>query len=100
MTWEFINFLSSPENLKKYLEATSLPTARRDLILWQQQDNELKHFANQIVSARSWYQGDSATVENILEDMVQQVMVANVPLQEAIEDAAVRVTLIIQKIQE
>lgn len=31
--WQFIDFLLEPENLKKYLAASRLPTARRDLIL-------------------------------------------------------------------
>jgi len=98
--WEFIDFLSQPENVKIYLERANLPTARRDLILWQQQDDELRHFANQIVSARSWYMGDSLAVDTILRDMIKSVLVGERTAQEALEDAAARVTVILQKIIE
>lgn len=98
--WEFIDFMLSPENLKKYLEAANMPTSRRDLILWQQKDPDLKHFANQILSARSWYQGDSSTVESIMKDMLESTVVGELLPQEALEDAAARITVIIQKVRE
>ena len=100
VAWEFIDFMLKPENLKRYLEKSGLPTSRRDLILWQQKDDKLKHFANQILSARSWYQGDSDVVEDILHDMIQSTMVGEVLPEEALEEAAARVTLTIQKVTE
>lgn len=100
VAWQFIDFLLEPENLKKYLKTANMPTARRDLILWQQGDEELKYFANQILSAQSWYQGDSLTVESIFRDMVQSTMVGEVLADEALEDAAARITVIIQKVRD
>ncbi len=97
--WQFIDFLMSPENLKKYLTKAKLPTSRRDLILYQQQDMELRHFANQIVSARSWYMGDSSAVETILRDTIKSAEVGERTVDEALEDAAARATVVIQKIQ-
>ncbi len=96
--WQFIDFMLQPENLKKYLEAAKLPTARRDLILWQQQDALLRPFVNQILSARSWYQGDVAAAEKVLLDMITSVEVGEQTVEEALEDAAARITVIIQKI--
>lgn len=99
--WQFIDFLLQPENLKKYLEAAKLPTARRDLILWQQQDVLLRPFVNQILSAKSWYQGDSLAAEKILLDMLSSAQVGEQTVEEALEDAAARITVLIQKtIQE
>ena len=98
--WQFIDFLSQPENVKIYLGKANLPTARRDLILWQQQDDKLRHFANQIVSARSWYMGDSLAVDAILRDMIKSVLVGERTAQEALEDAAARVTVILQKVNQ
>ena len=100
VAWQFIDFLLQPDNLKKYLAAAQLPTARRDLILYQQQETKLRHFANQIISARSWYQGDSFAVEAVLADMINSALVGERTSQEALEDAAARITLIIQKINE
>jgi len=98
--WQFIDFMLEPENLKKYLGAAKLPTARRDLILWQQQDGMLRPFANQIFSARSWYMGDSAVTEAVILDMIKSARVGERTIQEALEDAAARITVIIQKIIE
>ena len=100
VAWQFIDFLLQPNNLKKYLTIAQLPTARRDLILWQQQDENLRYFANQIISARSWYQGDSFAVETVLGDMINSALVGERTTQEALEDAAARITVIIQKINE
>ena len=98
--WQFIDFLASPENLKKYLAKTKLPTSRRDLILYQQQDTELRHFVNQIVSARSWYMGDTFSTEIVFLDMIKSASVGERTVEEALEDAAARVTVIIQKIRK
>ena len=99
-SWQFIDFMLEPENLKKYLIAAHLPTARRDLILWQQQDDALRPFANQILSARSWYMGDSAATEAVILDMIKSARVGERTIQESLEDAAARITVIIQKIIE
>ena len=98
--WDFLNFLVQPENAKKYLEKARMPTARLDLILWQQQDPILKYFANQIVSAKSWYEGDSSAVEAIFEDMIMSAEGKEKTPEEALEDAAARVTLVLQKVVE
>ncbi len=98
--WELIDFLSKPEQTKKYLEKAKMPTARRDLILWQQQDQDLKYFANQIMSARSWYSGDSLAADTILTDMIRGASSGEKKPDEALLDAAARVTVILQKTQE
>jgi multiple sugar transport system substrate-binding protein len=95
--WEFIDFLLQPENLKRYLERVKLPTSRRDLILLQQQDDMLRVFANQIVSATSWYQGDIEVVDDILVDAITSALVGERTISEALEDASARVTIILQK---
>jgi ABC-type glycerol-3-phosphate transport system substrate-binding protein len=98
--WELIDFMSQSEQVKKYLTKAKMPVARRDFILWQQQDSDLKHFANQILSARSWYKGDSLAVDTILTDMLREARSGEKKTQEALEDAAARVTVILQKIKE
>lgn len=98
--WNFVNFLVQPENAKKYAEKAKMPVSRLDLILWQQQDPSLKHFANQITEARSWYEGDSTAVETILEDMITAAGIKVKTIDEALEDAAARVTVVLQKVRE
>lgn len=98
--WQFIEYLIQPENVKRYLVKTKLPTARLDLVLWQQSDPFLKYFANQIPNARSWYQGDSLEVEDALGDMIIAAGSGEMTVEEALEAAAARVTLTIKKVQE
>lgn len=95
--WGLIDFMLEPENLKKYLEKANMPTARRDLILWQQQDERLRYFANQTISAKSWYQGDSVAAEKILLETITSALVGERTIPEALGDAAARITVIIQK---
>lgn len=69
--WDFILFLSKEEQVKTYLEKTKKPTALRSLIKSQQEDNELSVFANQLLTAKSWYRGiDPNSAEAALGEMV------------------------------
>ena len=98
--WDFIDFLASPDSVKTYTEKTHLPVARKDLIFWQQQDPELKHFATQILTARSWYQGDSDEAEKAIRDMVESLHAGIKNADEAVEDAAARITSRIKQIRD
>lgn len=69
--WDFILFMSKEEQIKGYLEKTKKPTALRSLIKWQQESDELSVFANQLLTAKSWYKGkDSNAAETALAEMV------------------------------
>jgi maltose-binding protein MalE len=73
--WDFVNFVATkPDNVQKYLDATQKPTALRSLISAQQNDPELSIFANQLLTARSWYTGQEAVLaENAFKEMILQV---------------------------
>ena len=69
--WDFILFATKEEQAKIYLEKTNKPTALRSLVNSQKEDNELSVFANQLLTAKSWYKGkDSYSAEKALEEMV------------------------------
>ena len=97
--WRFIDFLASPDAVKLYVEKTKLPVARKDLVLWQQQDEELKHFSSQILTAKSWYQGDSDAAEAVLGEMVESAKSGKKSIEKAIEDAAAQISIIIKRIR-
>lgn len=98
--WQFIEFLNRPNNIKKYLAKTQLPTARLDFILWQEQDQMLKHFAGQIPSARSWHQGDVFVSENTLKEMIESVETGTKTPEEALNDAAEIITKAITDVRK
>lgn len=56
-TWDFIQVATEAENAKEYLTATNKPTALRSLISDQLKDLYQAPFAQQVLSAKSWYTG-------------------------------------------
>lgn len=69
--WDFILFATKEAQAKIYLEKTNKPTALRSLVNTQKEDNELSVFANQLLTAKSWYKGNDAdSAETALEEMI------------------------------
>lgn len=69
--WDFIQFLTKEENAKIYLEKTKKPTALKSLIAFQKDNEDLGVFAEQILSAKSWYHGKSITnAEGAISEMI------------------------------
>lgn len=94
--WQFIRWLSKKENLQQYLELSGRPTPRRDLVTWQMNDPELGVFAQQSLSAYSWYQVDNLTIEQILADMIESVVLGQSTIKEAVNKAASDITLLMR----
>jgi len=94
--WQFIVWLTGQEGAKQYLEASKKPTARRDLITWQRNDQDLGIFADQTLTARSWYQVDNSTIEQHLADMIESVVLGTATIEEALDKAANQVILLMK----
>ena len=95
--WKFILYLAQEENVKKYLENTKRPTAKRDLIEWQKEDPDLGIFANQTLSAKSWHQTDNSAIEKIFADMIESIVLEKTSLDRALNEAADKVTILMKK---
>jgi len=95
--WQFIIWLTEKEKAQRYLELTKKPTARRDLILWQKDDSDLGVFAQQALTAYSWYQVDNSSIEIVLADMIESVILGQATIREAVDRAANEVTLLMQR---
>ncbi len=89
--WQFINWLTRTDNYRDYLKVSNKPTARRDLINWQKQDEDLGIFAEQTLSAHSWYQVNNIAIEQYLADMIESVVTREAKVEEAIKKAAERI---------
>jgi multiple sugar transport system substrate-binding protein len=94
--WQFITWLTQKENAQQYLEIAGKPTARRDLINWQKDDPDLGVFAEQTLSAHSWYQVDNSTIEQYLADMIESVVLGEATISEAIDKAVNKITLLMK----
>jgi len=95
--WQFLSFLVSQETLKGYLTATQKPTARRDLIDWQKGDADLGVFAEQSLTAKSWWEVDNAAVETIFGQMIDSVAKYHMSPATALQNASQQITVLMQK---
>lgn len=70
--WDFLLFATRAENVRTYLQRTGKPTALRALVNEQLGSDQLNPFAQQLLTARSWYYGfDSATAEEALRQLIE-----------------------------
>lgn len=73
VAWDFIRFMSSPENIKTYTDATKQPSPLRIHVNTQLEDPVLEPFVSQILTARNWYSGTNAAVaEEVLTDLIEE----------------------------
>lgn len=72
--WDFIQFATSADQVKSYLKTAQKPPALKNLIADNAQDETLSVFANQLLTATSWYRGkDSAVAEKAFLDLIDAV---------------------------
>lgn len=95
--WKFLVYLSSADGVRPYINASSRPAARRDLISLQQNDPDLGVFATQALSARSWYQIDNSAIENIFADMIDDVNYGRASIRDALSAAESEVNVLMQR---
>lgn len=73
--WDFIRFISSPDNISRYVEATGQPSPLRAQIAEQQEDPELEAFALQALTAKNWYHGkDIDAAENAFNSLINDYL--------------------------
>ena len=83
--WKFISYLTSVAVNEKYLQKTGRPTARKDLKDWQVKDSpQLAVFAEQGLTARSWYEVDPSPIEKIFSDAIESVVLGSATTDKAI----------------
>ncbi|MDP3784744.1 MAG: extracellular solute-binding protein, partial [bacterium] len=58
--WDFLQFATKENQVKPYLEAVKKPTALRALVAQQLSDEDIGTFAEQLLTAKTWYRGLSA----------------------------------------
>jgi len=71
--WDFLQFATQKEQVKKYLDYVNKPTALRSLVNKQIEDKEIGVFASQLLTSQSWYEGyDALAAEEALKKMIQE----------------------------
>ena len=83
--WEFIQFATKAEQAKLYLNKVKKPTALRALIDEQLDDLDVGTFAEQVLTAKSWYRGaDANAAEKIIGEMIDQAVLGQDNLENII----------------
>ena len=73
--WDFVQFAAKPEQAQKYLDSAKKPPARRAMISKQLENEDLAPFANQVLTAKSWYHGnDAGVMEQAILDAIDSVL--------------------------
>lgn len=73
--WDFIRFITAPENIKKYTEQVRRPSPLRSQITAQAENPLLAPFATQVLQAKNWYRGrDVDTANSALRTMIREYL--------------------------
>jgi multiple sugar transport system substrate-binding protein len=98
--WKFLVYLSSANGAVSYVNASSRPSARRDLVEQQKSDPDLGTFAEQALSARSWYQIDNSAIETIFAEMINNVNFGRASIKDALESAENQVSVLMARARQ
>jgi len=85
--WEFVEFMTGYDIAKAYLDVTERPPARRDIIAEVKDDPVLGVFAEQALSARSWWKPDNRQMEVIFARMIDDINVGRSSVEQAMSQA-------------
>ena len=72
--WDFLFFITSRDQAKKYLEKTGRPAARRDLVAGASPAPELDAFWKQALIAESWPVPDEKAAKRVFQDAMETVI--------------------------
>jgi multiple sugar transport system substrate-binding protein len=91
--WDFLQFMTKEEQAKIYLEKTKKPTALRSLVANQKLDDEIGVFADQVLTAKSWYRGKNVmAAEDAVKEMLDAALIStSEKLQKIINTAAAKI---------
>ncbi len=90
--WAFIQFATQAANVRPFLGRTQKPAALRALIAEQRQDDTLVTFADQVLTAESWYRGrDPKAAEEAMRVLIDQVVKGESAAEAALNVAAEKI---------
>ncbi len=95
--WEFLKFLTAPENNAYYLALTGRPAGQRQLVEGQQQDQKMKVFADQALSAVSWPQPDSTVIEDAFVEMIETQITSDQRFRQTLAAAEAKINSLLRK---
>lgn len=91
--WNFLQFITTAEQVQSYLSKTNRPTALRSLVPEQRNNDEIGVFADQVLTAKSWYKGRNIqAAESAIRQMIDNTILSSEEkLPELINNTATKV---------
>lgn len=93
--WAFVEMVTTDQAIsQQYLDATERPAALKTLIQQQQEDYILSIFANQSLTAESWYTGqEPAVAEEEFANMISAINEDRIDIPTAVRNTADKIEL-------
>lgn len=98
--WDFLQFITAENNVIAYLEKNKRTTALKStkLINKQLANEDLAVGAEQLLTAKSWYHGQSPTAaEEAFKEMINVVIAGTMKINDALQQAALKVNFSLNK---
>jgi ABC-type glycerol-3-phosphate transport system substrate-binding protein len=90
--WNFLQFITGKDIVKTYLTKSQRPTALRSLINDQLNDPVMGVFADQVLTAKSWYHGMQPNqAEQIFIDMIDNTVAGKTTAADAVNLAVKKI---------
>ncbi len=93
--WQFLLFITSRAEAKKYLEKTGRPPARRDLVAEGSPTPELEAFWKQALIAKSWPVPDEKAAERVFKEALESVLTKTASSDQAVNKLQEQLRLLI-----
>ena len=97
VAWQFLVYMTQKDIERAYVDYVERVASRRDILQIQQNSPNLGVFADAILSAANWYQVDSKEIDKIFRDMIDEVVLGGVKPDDAIGNAADKVSLLMSR---
>jgi ABC-type glycerol-3-phosphate transport system substrate-binding protein len=88
VAWDFLNFITSKDELNKYYSQHKLISSRKDILNDQIQDTDIGVFAENALTAKSVYKKNADGFEAIFSKMIDDVSIRGLAPDEALDNAS------------
>jgi multiple sugar transport system substrate-binding protein len=95
--WDFLQFITSKEELNKYYDTHKLVASRKDILQQQQGDSEIGVFAESALTAKSVYKKDPTGFESVFNQMIDDVTIKGLTPPEAVSNAEQQINYQLQQ---
>lgn len=73
--WKLLRYLGEKDQVAVYAEVTKRPASRRDVISVQSKEPDIGIFAEQALTAKSWFQPDEKKVDEIFNATIEDMAI-------------------------